>query len=240
LSDGHDVNRESEHLMSITTIGPGGIPTGSGSSTIANRLVVLHDDTLTGQGNEESLLSVAGGGSVSVAVDGTSIGGNGKTATPLHTITGGVAVDTDNVTAQGNGTTASKIAIKAVQIASATHDPADLTGTGAVGGGLALVLPVKAACNVVRTGGSTLLDHAQGITSITRTGTGVVQCFYSPFIPGTDDQLVPLAIPQGLSAVEISVQTSQTPSRNITVSTFDSTGAPLDASFYLALLYMTV
>lgn len=46
--------------MSITTFGAGGVPTGSGSSVIANDLNVVHDDTLTGRGNEKSPLSVSG------------------------------------------------------------------------------------------------------------------------------------------------------------------------------------
>lgn len=68
---------------------------------------VATDDTLTGNGLGGTPLSVDTAnisGDVAVAVDGTSVGGNGTTGSPLHVIGGGATVVTDNtLTGDGSG-----------------------------------------------------------------------------------------------------------------------------------------
>lgn len=81
---------------------------GSGTVAVPLALSIQHDSSLTGLGTAGSPLATVEG-TTGVAVDGTTIGGTGKTGAPLHVIPLGLADEVpalaDGITISGNGTT---------------------------------------------------------------------------------------------------------------------------------------
>lgn len=117
LADTITVKQDGETVMqAVNTLNFSGATVaedghGQASVTISGGGGSIHtDDTLTGSGTSGSPLGVDTtnlAGDIAVAVDGTSIAGNGKTGTPLHTVAGGTPVATDGTTITGNGTSGS-------------------------------------------------------------------------------------------------------------------------------------
>jgi len=100
---------------------------------------VEHDGTLAGAGTVDSLLAVvpaALAGDVAVAVDASSIAGDGTSGTPLHTVAGGTAVATD-ATMTGNGTTGSPLSVSGIPSTVKTDNT--MSGTGSIGSPLSVV-----------------------------------------------------------------------------------------------------
>ena len=110
----------------------------AGLGTVATplSLAIQHDSSLTGLGTAGSPLATVEG-TTGVAVDGTTIGGTGKTGAPLHVIPAGldgeVAVAVDGTTISGNGLTATPLHVDPLGLADevpVATDGVTITGNG--------------------------------------------------------------------------------------------------------------
>lgn len=112
---------------------------GSGTVAVPLALSIQHDSSLTGLGTAGSPLATVEG-TTGVAVDGTTIGGTGKTGAPLHVILSGldgqVTVAVDGTTISGNGLTGTPLHVDPLGLADevpALADGITISGNGTTG-----------------------------------------------------------------------------------------------------------
>lgn len=140
--------------------GSSGDPLGVNSASLNHTVTVAVDGTtVAGNGTSTALHTVDGG--TGVSADGTTITGTGKTGAPLHTVDGGTGVSVDGTTITGTGKTGS--ALHTVDGGTGIAvDGTSITGTGKTG------VPIHTVA-----GGTAIVPDGTSIAGTGVTGTPI-------------------------------------------------------------------